>query len=142
GSFVSISGNVVHDIAASCDDNGGSGINNANYGAQDNSIIGNVVFNVRQAPGCTSRHGVGIYHSNLRGHVSNNVSFGNGTVGIQLWHAANAVVVANNTVFRNGINGMVIGAGDSPGGIINDYSLVVNNIAIDNKFYGIQEFGN
>jgi hypothetical protein len=141
GSFVAMIGNRVHDIVASCDSNGGSGINNANYSAQDNDILANVVFNVREATGCTAHHGVGVYHSNLRGHVSNNISFNNGTVGIQLWHAANAVVVSNNTVFNNSVNGVVIGAGDSPGGITNDNSLVVNNIVVNNTFYGIQEFG-
>jgi Protein of unknown function (DUF1565) len=140
-SFVAMIGNRVHDIVASCNSNGGSGINNANYSAQDNDIVANVVFNVHEAAGCTSHHGVGIYHSNLRGHVLNNISFNNGTVGIQLWHAATAVVVANNTVFRNFVNGMVIGAGDSPGGITNDNCLVVNNIVVNNAFYGIQEFG-
>jgi pectate lyase-like protein len=140
-SFSRMIGNRVHDIVASCDSNGGSGINNANYSASDDDIIANVVFNIRQSSSCTSKHGVGIYHSNLRGHVLNNISFNNGTVGIQLWHAANAVVVANNTVFKNGVNGVVIGAGDSPGGITNDNSIVSNNIAYSNNNYGIQEFG-
>jgi hypothetical protein len=134
-------GNRVHNIVASCNDNGGSGINDANYSATDNDIIGNLVYNVRQAPGCGSKHGVGIYHSNLRGHVMNNLSLNSGTVGIQLWHAANAVVVANNTVINSGINGIVIGAGDSPGGVTNNHSMVVNNIAIQSGNYGIQEFG-
>jgi pectate lyase-like protein len=134
-------GNRVHNIVASCNDNGGSGINDANYSATDNDIIGNVVYNVRQAANCGSKHGVGIYHSNLRGHVINNLSLNSGTVGIQLWHAANAVVVANNTVIHSGINGIVIGAGDAPGGITNNNSRVVNNIAIQNGSYGIQEFG-
>jgi Protein of unknown function (DUF1565) len=136
-----IIGNNVHDIVASCDSNGGSGINNANYSAQDDDIIANLVHDVRAAASCTAHHGVGIYHSNLRGHVLNNISFHNGTVGIQLWHAANAVVVANNTVFANDVNGIVIGAGDAPGGITNDNSIVVNNISINNVNYGIQEFG-
>jgi hypothetical protein len=131
----------VHDIIASCDSNGGSGINNANYSAHDNDIAGNFVHDVRAASSCTSNHGVGIYHSNLRGHVYNNVSVRNGTVGIQLWHAANAVVVANNTVVNNSLNGIVVGAGDAPGGITNDNSIVINNIVVGNAFYGIQEFG-
>lgn len=141
GSNVRILGNVVHDIVASCDSNGGSGINNANYSAYDNEIGGNFVHDVRAPAGCGHRHGVGIYHSNLRGHIYNNISVNNGTVGIQLWHAANSVIVANNTVIANEENGIVIGAGDSPGGVTNDNSLVINNIAVNNAFYGIQEFG-
>ena len=141
GSNVRILGNIVHDIVASCDSNGGSGINNANYSAYDNDIGGNFVHDVRAPADCGHHHGVGIYHSNLRGHIYNNLSVHNGTVGIQLWHAANAVIVANNAVVANDENGIVIGAGDSPGGITNDNSLIINNIAINNAFYGIQEFG-
>jgi hypothetical protein len=141
GSNVRIVGNHVHDVTASCDSNGGSGINNANYSAADDDIIANVVHDIRAATTCGAAHGVGIYHSNLRGHVLNNLSFSNGTVGIQLWHAANAVVVANNTVFANGVNGIVIGAGDAPGGVTNDNTIVVNNISVHNADYGIQEFG-
>jgi hypothetical protein len=141
GSNARILGNRVHDIVASCDSNGGSGINNANYSAHDNDIVGNIVYRVRASASCSKPHGVGIYHSNVRGHVSNNIAFQNGTVGIQLWHAANNVTVANNTVFNNDLNGIVIGAGDSPGGVTNDYSAVVNNISFSNGYYGIQEFG-
>ena len=141
GSNVRIIANHVHDVTASCDSNGGSGINDANYTAADDDILANVVHDVRQASSCTAAHGVGIYHSNLRGHVINNLSFANGTVGIQLWHAANSVIVANNTVFNNAVNGIVIGAGDAPGGITNDFTLVVNNISVHNVNYGIQEFG-
>lgn len=141
GSNGRIIGNHVHDVPASCNSNGGSGINNANYSASDDDIVANVVHDVRQPAGCSAAHGVGIYHSNLRGHVLNNLSFNNGTVGIQLWHAATSVIVANNTVFNNAVNGIVVGAGDAPGGITNDYTLVVNNISVHNADYGIQEFG-
>jgi uncharacterized protein DUF1565 len=141
GSNVRILANIVHDITAFCDSNGGSGINNANYSAHDNDIGGNFVHDILNSPGCRHPNAVGIYHSNLRGRVYNNLSVHNGTEGIQFWHAANAVIVANNTVISNGENGIVVGAGDSPGGITNDNSLVINNIAVNNAFYGIQEFG-
>lgn len=140
-SNVRILGNLVHDIVASCDSNGGSGLNNAEYTAHDNDIGFNFVHDVRAMPNCGTRHGVGIYHSNLRGHIYNNLSVHNGTEGIQLWHAANAVVVANNTSVGNDLSGIVIGAGDSPGGITNDHCMIINNIAVKNGFYGIQEFG-
>jgi parallel beta helix pectate lyase-like protein/uncharacterized protein DUF1565 len=140
-SSVRIIGNHVHDVAAACDDNGGSGINNANYSAHDNEVLANLVHDVHPVPGCSSRHGVGIYHSNARGQISNNVVFRNGAAGIQLWHAATAVIVSHNTVAQNEISGIVIGAGDDPGGVVNDSTVVENNIAVENKAYGIQEFG-
>jgi hypothetical protein len=141
GSFTAITGNRVHEMAVPCNDNGGSGINNANFQAHDNDVTANMVYGVSPSSGCQSRHGVGIYHSNARGHIQNNIVFGSGSVGIQLWHAANAVVVANNTVFNNAGNGMVIGAGDGPAEAVNDYSIVVNNISVNNGYFGIQEFG-
>jgi parallel beta-helix repeat protein len=141
GSFVRLIGNRVHDIVASCDSNGGSGINSESYSASDNEIIGNVVFNVNAAPSCGQVHGIGIYQSNLRGHILNNIAINTGRAGIQLWHAANAVVVANNIVLNNTEVGIVVGAGDSPGGVTCDNTTVVNNIAINNGIYGIQEFG-
>jgi hypothetical protein len=141
GSDVLILGNHVHNIVVPCNSNGGSGINNANYSAHDDDVIGNFVHDARPAADCTAHHGVGIYQSNLRGHIYNNISFHNGTVGIQLWHAAQAVVVANNTVFNNDVNGIVVGAGDSPGGVVNDNSRILNNISVNNGSYGIQEFG-
>jgi parallel beta helix pectate lyase-like protein/uncharacterized protein DUF1565 len=139
--FVRIIGNHVHDVAAACDDNGGSGINNANYSAHDNEVLANLVHDVHPLPGCSSRHGVGIYHSNARGQISSNIVFRNGAAGIQLWHAATTVIVSHNTVAQNEISGIVIGAGDDPGGVVNDSTLVENNIAVGNKAYGIQEFG-
>jgi hypothetical protein len=141
GSFTGIIGNRIGPILASCDENGGAGINSANYEAHDNDTIANLVHDVRTLPGCSRRHGVGIYHSNARGRILNNVVFRNGLIGIQLWHAATTVTVVNNTVFNNGETGIVIGAGDSPGGIVNDHTVVANNISVGNGFYGIQEFG-
>jgi len=140
-SNVRILGNTVHDILALCSPNGGSGIINAEYTTHDNDIGFNFVHDIRAPARCNKRHGVGIYQTNLRGHVYNNVSIHNGSVGIQLWHAANAVVVANNMTLNNAGPGIVIGAGDSPGGIINDHSIVINNISIHNGQEGIQEFG-
>jgi parallel beta-helix repeat protein len=141
GSFTRIIGNRVGPIAASCDENGGAGINSGNYEAHDTEAIANLVHDVRALPGCSRQHGVGIYHSNARGGIFNNIVFRNGTMGIQLWHAATGVTVANNTVFSNGETGIVIGAGDSPGGVVNDHTVVANNISVGNGVYGIQEFG-
>jgi hypothetical protein len=84
---------------------------------------------------------VGIYHANLRGRVYNNLIMLCGAEGIQLWHASNAVIVANNTVVDTDDTGILIGAGDSPGGITNDNSIVINNIVANNRRYGILEYG-
>lgn len=140
-SNVRILGNTVHDIVALCNPSGGAGIIDAEYSAHDDDIAFNFVHDIRAPDGCSRRHGVGIYHTNLRGHVYNNLSVHNGSEGIQLWHAANAVLVANNTTLNNRGAGIVIGAGDSPGGITDDDSVVINNISVNNGQVGIQEFG-
>jgi hypothetical protein len=142
GSNVRILGNIVHDILARCDSIGGSGIDNASYTAHDNDIGGNFVHDVLNSAGCTHPNAVGIYQSDLRGHVYNNISVHNGTQGIQLWHASSGAIVANNTVINNGDDGIVVGAGDAPGGVTNDNTIVVNNIVVGNTPYGIEEFGN
>ena len=132
GSFVRIIGNNVHNIPASCSSSGGAGIDNANYNASDDDVIGNVVHDIGDpAVQCFSVQG--IYHANLRGHILNNISYRNEAWGIHLWHAANNVVVSNNLVFQNGAGGIVIGDGDSPGGVTNDNTTVSNNIVMDNR---------
>src|SRR5262249_50864886 len=113
-SFVRIIGNNVHNIAGSCASNGGAGIVNGEWTASDNDTIGNVVHDVGD-PTVTCYTVQGIYHSNLRGHILNNISYRNAAFGIHLWHAANNVVVANNLVFQNGQGGILIGDGDAPG---------------------------
>ena len=131
-SFVRMIGNNVHNIPGSCSGSGGAGIDNANYSGTDNDIIGNVVHDIgNPAVQCFSVQG--IYHSNLRGHILNNISYRNQAWGIHLWHAANNVVVSNNLVFQNGEGGIVIGDGDSPGGVTNDNTTVSNNIVMDNR---------
>jgi hypothetical protein len=141
-SYVRIIGNHVHNIPASpCNNNGGAGINDGNYAAHDNDIIGNVVHDIGPI-NTPCNFAQGIYHSNLRGHICNNISYRNSGFGIHLWHAANAVTIANNLVFENGSGGMVIGAGDAPGGVTADNCVVANNIAIHNGQYGIFEDGN
>ena len=159
-SFVRIIGNKAHDIpvAAGCSNsNGGAGIEHTNYSGNDNDIIENIVYNIGPLPAdglprtsyCNLAQG--IYHSNLRGHIQNNIVYGVASFGIHLWHAANNVVISNNLSFNNGAKtdrgnfvggGMVIGAGDSPGGVILDNTTVSNNILRNNRGMAIQEFGN
>jgi parallel beta-helix repeat protein len=131
-SFVRTIGNNVHNIAGSCSSNGGAGIDNASFTGTDNDIIGNVVHDVGN-PTVQCYTVQGIYHSNLRGHILNNISYRNAAWGIQLWHAANNVVISNNLVFQNGEGGIVVGDGDAPGGVTDDNTLVSNNIVMDNR---------
>jgi hypothetical protein len=159
GSFVRIIGNKVHGIPATtgCSNgNGGAGINNSNYSASDNDIIGNIVYDIGPLPAdglpvtsyCNLAHG--IYSSNLRGHIQNNIVYRVAAFGIHLWHAANNVVVSNNLAFNNGAKtdegafvggGIVVGAGDSPGGITLNKTTVSNNIIRNNRGNGINESG-
>jgi hypothetical protein len=136
GSFTSIEGNHVHDlkISGGCNGDGGAGIVDANYTATDDDIIGNVVHDIGKPGACNGVQG--IYHSNKRGHIYNNIVYRVSAWGIHLWHAASDVMIANNTVFRNGSasmgGGMEVGSGDAPGGIVVQNTHVVNNIIFDN----------
>lgn len=144
GSHTRISGNHVHDLAISggCTGEGGAGIMNGNYRATDGDIIGNVVHDIGVRGACNAVQG--IYHANLRGRIFNNIVYRTSSFGIHLWHAANKVIIANNTTFANGSEemggGIVIGAGDNPGGIVLDHTKVVNNIVYDNPHASIMEF--
>src|SRR5581483_607779 len=137
GSNVRIIANHVHDVAANgCTGNGGAGILNGKYSAGDNDVTGNVVHNIGENnKSCARVHG--IYHSNLRGRIVNNISYGNEGYGIHLWHAADQVIIANNLVFNNRHGGILVGAGDSPyNGEAShpvDHVAVVNNIVIYNQ---------
>jgi hypothetical protein len=144
-----ISGNHVHDLTVSggCTTNGGAGINNANYKGSDGDIIGNVVHDIGVPATCNGIQG--IYTTNLRGRIYNNIVYRASAFGIHLWHAATDVIIANNTVFANGgvtSNGNIMGAGieigngDSPGGVIVNNTKVINNISYDHAGYGIVEY--
>jgi hypothetical protein len=135
-------GNYVHDIVAPCDSNGGSGINSGageNYiGISHNDMIANFVVNVTTAGGstCPVRTTVGIYEAVPYGTVANNIVI-NAGYAIQSWHAARNLIIFGNTEL-NSAKGIIVGAGDSPGGT-NDNTLVQNNIAVNNSVAGIVE---
>ena len=135
-------GNYVHDIVAPCDSNGGSGINSGaggNYtGIDHNDIIGNLVVNVTTAGAstCSMRTTVGVYEAVPYGTVANNIVI-NAGYAIQSWHAARDLVIFGNTEL-NSVKGIIVGAGDSPGGT-NDNTLVQNNIVVNNSVAGIVE---
>ena len=132
GSFVRIMGNHIHNIPAKCSQSGGAGIDNANYRASDNDVIGNLVHDIGTSLSTSCGTVQGIYHANLRGHILNNIVYHAWSGGITLWHAAQNVVIANNLVFQNGSNGITVGAGDAPGGVVASGMLVVNNMILDN----------
>lgn len=130
-SFVRTIGNHVHNIPAACNSNGGAGIQDDSFTTTGNDIIGNVVHDIGSpVPSCATTQG--IYRSDPGGHILNNISYRNSAWGIQLWHAAANVVIANNLVFENGEGGIVVGDGDAPGGVVDDNTLVTNNILRNN----------
>jgi pectate disaccharide-lyase len=132
GSSVRIMGNHVHDILANCTGNGGAGINNGNYNAADDDVIGNLVHDIGSALSVKCGTVQGIYHSNLRGHIVNNIVYRAWAYGIHLWHTPKNVVIANNLLFQNGEAGILIGAGDAPGGVVASGMVVVNNMIVNN----------
>jgi hypothetical protein len=144
GSHTLMAGNHVHDIAVSggCTGNGGAGIMNANYRGTDNDIVGNVIHDIGLRGACNGVQG--IYHSNLRGHIYNNIVYRISSYAIHLWHAANGVVIANNTLFANGAvnmgGGILLGTGGQPGGVQLNNTKVINNIVYDNPAASIQEY--
>ncbi|MET0855357.1 MAG: choice-of-anchor Q domain-containing protein, partial [Telluria sp.] len=112
------------------------------YSGSDGDIIGNVINDIGVPGSCSGVQG--IYSSNLRGKIMNNIVYRASAWGIHLWHAANQVTIANNTVFANGTasmgGGIVMGVGDSPGGITMTNTKVVNNLVYNNAAYGIYQF--
>ncbi len=144
-SFNQAIGNYVHDLTTPCDQNGGAGLNTGggdNYwGISHDDFIGNVVVNIHRAPGCTtSAPPSGIYEAVPYGVVANNIVINTGYVGIQSWHAASNLTFFGNTVMNNYGDGIIVGAGDG-GSSVNDYTLVQNNISINNGYAGIIEEG-
>ena len=141
GSYVRVSSNRVHDVGnAGCNGAyGGAGIMDQNYAAHDNEISDNVVFNIGPQSFCQGIHG--IYVTNLRAQVWNNIAYHNSGWGIHCWHACNQDTLANNLVFDNRSGGIIFGAGDAPGGVTTDQMVVTNNIALDNTAYGISDYG-
>ena len=151
-SYVRIIGNNVHDVggnASTCTYGAGI-VNHQNRAGHDDDVIGNLVHDIGDLSQASSlQHG--IYHANLRGHIWNNLVYRCAGWGIHLWHAANQVTISSNTVFNNNYGGILIGDGDDPGGfpagVVNDNSVVTNNIVYRNGLssgasgYGIEEYG-
>ena len=144
GSYTLVSNNHIHNLTVSggCTGSGGAGVVNANYSGSDGDTIGNVVHDIGVPGQCNGVQG--IYSSNKRGKIMNNVVYRVSSYGIHLWHAATNALIANNTVFANGSSrmggGIVIGAGDSPGGVVVNYTSVINNIVYRNPAAGIKQY--
>jgi hypothetical protein len=144
GSHTLIEGNHVHHLAVSggCTADGGAGIDNGDYAGSDGDIVGNIVHDIGVPGSCNGVHG--IYSSNHRGRIVNNLVYRVSSYGIHLWHAATHVIVANNTLFANGSasmgGGIIMGNGDGPGGAVLNHTKVVNNIIYDHAAASIKEF--
>ncbi len=143
GGNVTVTNNLIHDLAVSggCNSGGGAGI--ATWGPLGNSVIdSNIVRNVgfRWIAEGTCNTVQGIYVTNQNNRVSNNIVSGIAAVGINQWHGGTASTIINNTIFHSKI-GIVIGQGNNGAtlaGSQNNY--VANNIVYDNKS-GIAELG-
>ena len=134
--------NYVHDIPArTAGSNGGAGIEVANYSssASNNSVIGNVVFNIGM--GWAGNFVQGIYISNDQAVVANNIVYNIQAYGIHLYHYANRATIANNLVWGCGKSGLGSQAGIvmSTSNTVLDYCVVTNNIVINNAGSGIKE---
>lgn len=129
GSYVRMIGNHVHNIPATCGSSGGAGIDNANYSASDDDVIGNVVHDIGTDFSVKCGTVQGIYHANLRGHILNNIVYRVWAYGIHLYHVPKDVVIANNVVFQSGEAGIYIGASS---GSLATGMTVVNNIVRNN----------
>jgi parallel beta-helix repeat protein len=146
GSWVRMRDNHVHDLQVSggCTGDGGGGIVNANYKGSHGEIVGNVVHDIGVPGACQGVHG--IYYSNLHGRIENNIVYRAASWGIHLWHAADQVSITNNTVFANGSDriggGIVVGTGDSPGGVKLTGTRIANNIVAWNPRASIQQYCN
>jgi hypothetical protein len=139
GSYSMIQDNHVHHIAngATCTSTGGEAIGTDSYynGVWDD-VVGNTVHDIGPA---SCKYIQGIYVS-TSGSVKNNVVYRVGEAAIHLWHDANHVTITNNTVTTSHY-GLIVGGGNfyhSSAG--DDYTVVNNNIFMDNG-YGISEQG-
>ena len=143
GSHTRVIGNHVYGFAPLDSQNtnsGGAGIvtyNNA-YSMTDIDIVGNVVHDIGNEK---SNFIHGIYTAGNDIRVYNNIVYNNAGWGIHAWHAANNNVFSNNLVFGNKTGGIIVGAGDGPGGVTADHFVVTNNIVVYNSGYAIQELG-
>jgi len=143
-SFNKAIGNYVHDIVTPCDSNSGTAIETGggdNYvGISHNDMIENLIINITPRNGCPGGHQAsGLYAETPYSVIANNIVINSG-YAIQSWHAASHVTIYGNTLIDN-LRSITVGAGDSPHGVSNDYSLVQNNIIYNSTLTAIAETG-
>jgi hypothetical protein len=143
-SFNKAIGNYVHDMTTPCDSNSGTAIETGggdNYaGITHNDMIGNLIVNITPYHGCPGGHQAsGLYAEIPYSVIANNIVI-NAGYAIQSWHAASHVIIFGNTLVNN-LRPITVGAGDSPGGKVNDYSLVQDNIIYNSTNTAIAETG-
>ena len=141
-SYVQVIGNHIHDIPI-FDPNGGAGIDENNYSAHGNDIIGNVIDHIGTANSANyGKHGYGIYLSAYGGNIYNNIIGNCARFGIHTWHNAQGANICNNLVFKSGDVGIIIGSGDTgTTSTAGDYFIVNNNIILYNNGTAIVEEG-
>ena len=143
-SFNQAIGNYVHDLVTPCSSNAGTAIETGGgddyTGIAHNDMTGNLVADIRPDEHCAGGHPAsGLYAETPDSLIANNVII-NAGYGIQSWHAASRITIFGNTLINN-LRGITIGAGDSPGGRVNDYSRVQNNIVFNTSRAAIAETG-
>jgi hypothetical protein len=143
-SFNRAIGNYVHDMITPCDANSGTAIETGggdNYvGITHNDMIGNLIVNITPYNGCRGGHQAsGLFAEIPYSVIANNIVI-NAGYAIQTWHAASHVIIFGNTLVNN-LRPITVGAGDSPGGKVNDYSVVQNNIVYNSIGTAIAETG-
>jgi hypothetical protein len=137
-------GNYVHDLITPCNSNSGTAIETGggdNYtGITHNDMIGNVITNITPYKGCPGGHQAsGLFAETPYSTIANNIVI-NAGYAIQTWHAASNITIYGNTLLNN-LRPITVGAGDSPYGVTNDYSLVQNNIIYNSTHTAIAESG-
>jgi hypothetical protein len=143
-SFNKAIGNYVHDMITPCDSNSGTAIETGggdNYtGITHNDMIGNLIVNITPYHGCFGGHQAsGLFAEIPYAVIANNIVI-NAGYAIQSWHAASHLTIYGNTLVNN-LRSITVGAGDSPHGITNDYSLVQSNIIYNSSRTAIAESG-
>jgi parallel beta-helix repeat protein len=138
GQYDRLIGNKLHDMTSpmdTCPSGGGIVVG----GGMDNqSVIGNIVYNIGQPPSAKCNQTHGIYISTSHNVIENNVCFANGDLGIHIWGSGPSHnIVINNTLFANW-RGIVIGSASSTPA---DYNFVANNIVYNHFSAGLYETG-
>lgn len=147
GNHDQVIGNRVHAVGdtGGCSPGGGAidmfGKNS--YGEVNDVLVqGNLVYNVGQTTCFNGGNQVhGIYATSSGVKIYDNIVGNIHGFGIHCWHACNAPVISGNTVFTSDAAGIIVGTGDSGSVPVFDYSVVTNNISINNATWGMQDYG-